>query len=115
MRCIIRLFLSFRYLALKCPLSKLRFTHISAHAACLGAWFLGLALAAIPLLPVHDPEWDFYSQSAICIPLPVSIVEFPGKKYAFAIFVILNFVLFLFIAIGQVVYLLLSKITFYLI
>nr|KAG5700988.1 hypothetical protein BaRGS_022699 [Batillaria attramentaria] len=47
-------------------------------------------------------EWQFYSQTGICIPLPVSEADFAGHSYSFSVMVVLNFVLFLFIALGQV-------------
>nr|KAG5700992.1 hypothetical protein BaRGS_022703 [Batillaria attramentaria]KAG5700995.1 hypothetical protein BaRGS_022706 [Batillaria attramentaria] len=47
-------------------------------------------------------KWQFYSQTGICIPLPVSEADFAGHGYSFGVMVVLNFVLFLFIALGQV-------------
>ena len=54
----------------------------------------------LAVLPVLGPmsHWNFYSQTAICIPLPVTSAQhFKGHTYSFAIIVVLNFVLFLLI------------------
>ena len=68
--------------------------------ACGAAWGAGVALAAVPLLP-FTADWEFYSQTGICIPLPITRQQFPGRRYAFALFIIVNFVLFLMIGAGQ--------------
>ena len=87
-----------RFIAVRFPFSRARFQHRSAQLGCLIQWIMGLVLAAVPLLPA---SWHFYSQTAICIPLPVTRQDFPGQVYAFAVMIIFNFVLFVFIATGQ--------------
>nr|KAG5697931.1 hypothetical protein BaRGS_026869 [Batillaria attramentaria] len=47
-------------------------------------------------------DWEFYSQNGICIPLPITRKMFPGRDYAFGVLILLNFFLFILIAIGQV-------------
>ena len=89
-----------RFLVIQFPFSRLRFQQNSAKLACLMLWTMGTVLAAVPLLPTAS-TWQFYSQTSICIPLPVTRQDFPGHDYAFAVMIILNFVLFLFIAAGQ--------------
>ena len=56
-------------------------------------------LAALPVLPVF--QWSFYNQNGICLPLPIVSGDFRGYKYAFSIFIVLNFALFIFIGAGQ--------------
>ena len=47
-------------------------------------------------------HWVFYSQTGICVPLPFATSErFQGYHYIFNVMIILNFVLFLLIAVGQ--------------
>ena len=47
-------------------------------------------------------HWEFYSETGICIPLPFVISErFQGYHYIFSVMMILNFMLFLLIAVGQ--------------
>jgi hypothetical protein len=91
-----------RFLVLRFPFSQLRFQPRSAHAACLLLWCVGLSLAAVPLLPVTS-HWHYYSQTGICIPLPITRKAFGGQRYSFGVMIVLNFVLFLLIAAGQVV------------
>ncbi|KAL8615353.1 hypothetical protein ACOMHN_023073 [Nucella lapillus] len=89
-----------RFLVLRFPFSDVRFTVFSAHVACCLVWGVGLFLALIPLLPVTS-HWGFYRQTGICLPLPFTSVDFPGHAYSFTIMIVFNFVLFLFIAVGQ--------------
>jgi hypothetical protein len=89
-----------RFLVLHFPFSAMRFTKTSAVIVSIMIWAVGLFLAAVPLLPVTS-HWEFYSQTGICIPLPVTRLEFKGQGYSEAILIFLNFVLFLFIAAGQ--------------
>ena len=90
-----------RFLALRFPFSSLHFSRRSALAACAIVWVAGIALAMVPLLPTTS-HWEFYSQTGICIPLPFTTSErFHGYHYSFSVMIILNFVLFLLIAVGQ--------------
>ena len=89
-----------RFLVVRFPFSRLRFQRPSAQLGCLVLWTMGTVLAAIPLLPATS-SWHFYSQTGICIPLPITRKDFPGHDYAFAVIIIFNFVLFVFIAAGQ--------------
>ena len=89
-----------RFLVVRFPFSRLHFQRRSAQLCCLVLWTMGTVLAAVPLLPATS-SWQFYSQTSICIPLPVTRQDFPGHDYAFAVMIIFNFVLFLLIATGQ--------------
>ena len=89
-----------RFLVLSSPFGEVHFKRRSAGAVCSLAWTLGLFLAAVPLLPMTS-DWDFYSQTGICIPLPVTRSSFKGRHYAFGIMIIFNLVLFVLIATGQ--------------
>ena len=89
-----------RFIVLRFPFSRVRFQRTSAAVACLFTWFIGCLLAFIPLLPVTS-HWEFYSQTGICIPLPVTGQDFKGRAYSVSVFIVLNFVLFLFITTGQ--------------
>nr|KAG5690414.1 hypothetical protein BaRGS_026461 [Batillaria attramentaria] len=59
-------------------------------------------LAGVPLLPVTS-HWKFYSQTGICIPLPITRKAFGGRDYSFGVMIVFNFVLFLLIAAGQAI------------
>nr|KAG5687879.1 hypothetical protein BaRGS_008549 [Batillaria attramentaria] len=64
------------------------------------AWKNSVA-SIIPLLPMTS-HWRFYGQTGICIPLPITRKGFPGQDYAFGVMIVLNFVLFMLIAVGQI-------------
>ena len=91
-----------RFLALRFPFSQIRFQNASAQLTSAAVWVVGLALATVPLLPVTS-HWEYYSQTGICIPLPITRNKFAGHAYSFGVMIILNFVLFLLISIGQLV------------
>nr|KAG5698846.1 hypothetical protein BaRGS_019698 [Batillaria attramentaria] len=90
-----------RFLVLRFPFSHFRFERRSARVACVIVWAVGFVLAAVPLFPVTS-HWEFYSQTGICIPLPITSNDFAGHTYSFSVVIILNFVLFVMIAAGQV-------------
>ena len=90
-----------RFLVLRFPFEpQIHLTSRSASLACGAAWTLGALLALVPLLPVTR-HWQFYGQTGICLPLPITRQQFPGQTYSFAVFVGLNFVLFMLIGAGQ--------------
>ena len=92
-----------RFLALRFPFSRLHFSRGSALAACTIVWVVGIVLATVPLLPVTS-HWEFYSQTGICIPLPFTTSKrFHGYDYSFSVMIVLNFMLFLLIAVGQAI------------
>ncbi|KAK7111126.1 hypothetical protein V1264_010811 [Littorina saxatilis] len=90
-----------RFLALRFPFSGFHFSSKASHVACAATWLLGVGVAAVPLLPATS-HWQFYSQTGICIPLPVTRNDFMGRSYSFGVMIVLNFVLFLLMAVGQV-------------
>ncbi|KAL8580878.1 hypothetical protein ACOMHN_039578 [Nucella lapillus] len=89
-----------RFIVLRFPFTTKRFGRASATMACLFTWFVGFGLAIIPLLPVTS-HWEIYSQTGICIPLPVTRRNFKGRMYSFGVLVVLNFIVFLCISVGQ--------------
>ena len=91
-----------RFLVLQFPFSQCHFSHRSAPVVCGVVWCGGLILAVVPLMSGLS-HWQYYSQSGICIPLPITRKTFGGHKYSFSIMVTLNFVLFLLIALGQLI------------
>nr|KAG5689453.1 hypothetical protein BaRGS_026014 [Batillaria attramentaria] len=64
------------------------------------AWKNSVA-STIPLLPMTS-HWQFYGLTGICIPLPITRRQFSGQDYAFGVMIVLNFVLFVLIAVGQI-------------
>ena len=91
-----------RFLVLRFPLSQRHFKRRTAILTSGFVSFCGFVIAMVPLLPSLS-YWEFYSQTGICIPLPITGKEFPGQGYSFGIMIVLNFILFLVIAVGQVI------------
>ena len=89
-----------RFLFIRFPLHNFRFSVKSAQVLSVAGWVVGVVLATVPLLPSTE-HWQFYSQTGICIPLPITRKKFPGSDYSFYVMIVFNFVLFLLIAIGQ--------------
>ena len=90
-----------RFLVLRFPFSRIRLRWRSGHATCGVIWVVSTALAVVPLFP-STSHWSFYSQTGICIPLPTSRLKgFAGQGYSFGIMIVLNLVLFVLIAAGQ--------------
>ena len=89
-----------RFIVLHFLFSSIRFRRLSAALASLLTWLTGLLLASVPLLPVTS-HWEFFSQTGICIPLPVTRHNFKGKSFSLSVFIVFNFVMFVFIAAGQ--------------
>ena len=89
-----------RFLVLSFPFSRIRLQRGSAHLTCLLLWIGGVLIAGVPLLPVTR-HWQFYSQTAVCVPLPVTKQTFAGHQYSFGVIIVLNFLLFVLIAAGQ--------------
>ena len=89
-----------RFLVLNFPFSRIRLKRNSAHVTCWLLWIGGALLAGVPLLPVTQ-HWQFYSQTAVCVPLPVTRKKFTGHKYSFGVIIVFNFFLFALIAAGQ--------------
>nr|KAG5695012.1 hypothetical protein BaRGS_015836 [Batillaria attramentaria] len=88
-----------RFLVIRFPFSTgVRLTKLSVFVACSATWVAGLTLAAFPLF---QTDWEFYGQTGICLPLPITQRSFKGRSYAFNVFIVLNFVLFLVIGTGQ--------------
>ena len=88
-----------RFIVLRFPFSRVRLKHTSTLITCLFIWLTGVLLAALPLTPMTS-HWRFYEQTGVCIPLPITRTNV--QTYSFAIMIVLNFVLFVFIALGQV-------------
>ena len=90
-----------RFIVLHFPFSGAHFQRTSAVAASLITWLVGLFLGLVPLLPVTS-HWEFFSQTGICIPLPVTRQDFKGKLFSIGVFIVFNFVLFVLIVTGQI-------------
>ncbi|XP_062590173.1 G-protein coupled receptor GRL101-like [Saccostrea cucullata] len=92
-----------RFLAIKYTISEKRITKKGAIFICFCIWTLSLLIATLPLLPFPTSFFnEFYSQSGVCISLPLSVIRKVGWQYSMIIFVGLNTVLFIGILSGQI-------------
>ena len=90
-----------RLLVVKFPLHKqFHFTARSSTMVVVLTWLAGFMLALYPVLPWNN-HWEFYAQNGICLPLPITRNDFPGHNYALSIFLVLNFIIFMIIGVGQ--------------
>jgi hypothetical protein len=87
-----------RLLVICLPLkSHLHLSRRAAYVWCLCCWLACLLLATVPVML----QLEFYDQNAICLPLPITRQQFSGRSFSFAVFIVTNFVLFLFVGCGQ--------------
>jgi len=90
-----------RFLVLRFPFSQRHFGSRSASVASLVAWLVSVVIATVPLLPFTS-HWQFYGQTGICFPMPITRNAFAGQNYSFGVIIVANFVLFVLIAVGQI-------------
>ena len=87
-----------RFVAIRFPLRVVRMSQKWAVLACCLGWLVGLVVAVVPVLM----EWEVYSFNSICVGLPLNNEAYLGSKYAVGIFIGINSVIFVLIAIGQI-------------
>lgn len=90
-----------RFLVIRFPFGQLKITGKFINIFCVLSWAIGFMVATVPLLPPFD-HWTIYSSNGMCLGLPLTNRRQPGWQFSTAIFIFLNFFLFMFIAIGQV-------------
>lgn len=90
-----------RLLVIKYPFGGVRITTKVA-TVCVGcAWLFSVFVALLPIAYVEYFKNEFYSKSAVCIALPLTRDRPRGWVYSLALFVGLNFVTFVLVAVGQ--------------
>ncbi|XP_033745630.1 uncharacterized protein LOC117331144 [Pecten maximus] len=91
-----------RFVSMKFLFRQHRFSKRKIILASLAVWILCFALAIVPLLPIPYFSGQFYSRSAVCLALPLTRDKPAGWEYGTAVFIILNFIIFISIAAGQI-------------
>ncbi|XP_033752655.1 G-protein coupled receptor GRL101-like [Pecten maximus] len=95
-----------RLIVIMFPLSRLsRLSMTWKHALIISMtfWIVSITLAVIPIFAVQSYfKGEFYSQSGVCLALPLTGDEHPGTGYSFAVFVCLNSIFFVVIFVGQI-------------
>ena len=90
-----------RFLVIKYPFGQFRFTATNAKRASIVAWLLAFVFAIIPVLIVPYFKGAFYSNSGVCLALPLTRNKSPGWEYSVSLFIGFNFFTFTMIALGQ--------------
>ncbi|KAK6987224.1 G-protein coupled receptor GRL101 [Biomphalaria glabrata] len=88
-----------RFMKITFPFGQHRFTNTGKKLSFTLVWLIGILLAVLPIL---SKEWAIYSSNGLCLALPFSSKYHKGWIFSFVIFVVLNFIFFLFIALGQI-------------
>ena len=76
-----------------------RFTPAKAKVVCMVAWASSLVVASVPL----TPQWRFYGQQALCVPLPHKRNDSVQSHYAYGVMVITQFIMLIFCFLCEVV------------
>ena len=92
-----------RFIAVKYPFGEIRFGKKSAIRISVFVFVTSFILAVVPLLPGSYFDGSFYSRSAVCLALPLTRDKPNGWEYSFGIFIVFNFILFVIIAVTQLV------------
>ncbi|KAK0066918.1 cytochrome P450 2J1 [Biomphalaria pfeifferi] len=88
-----------RYLKITYPFGEYKLSKTLTYVLFTLAWLVGIVLAAVPIV---ISSWKIYSTNGLCLALPFSSIRISGWEFTFVVYVGVNFVLFLLIAVGQV-------------
>lgn len=89
-----------RFLVIKFPFGQLKMSSSVITLCCVLSWVVGLSISTTPLLPPFQ-DWTTYSSNGMCLGLPLISQRQPGWEFSSVVFIFVNFVLFIMIAIGQ--------------
>lgn len=87
-----------RFLVIKYPFGQRRLSVRVGTIITVVGWLFALLVAVLPEVVLGG---KFYSQSGFCIALPITHVRGPGWIFAFCLFVVVNTICCLFVALGQ--------------
>ena len=90
-----------RLLVVRYPFGEVRMRPWSSWVIVVVTWIICFILSLIPVVYTAYFKGEFYSRSSVCLALPLTSDKPAGWLYSFFIFICINFVLFLLIAIGQ--------------
>ena len=91
-----------RILVIKFPFGQFKIMQKSALVASLFVWAISLFIAIFPVTYKPYFKGQFYSKTGLCLALPLTGDQPPGWAYSIAIFIGLNSITFLLIAVGQI-------------
>ena len=90
-----------RLLVIKYPLGQFRLSLRLSSILSLLVWATALVIACLPVALYSVFEDSFYSQSGVCLPLPLTRARPRGYSYSVGIFIGFNSVVYTIIAAGQ--------------
>ena len=90
-----------RILVIKFPFGQYRLGTTKSSLAVIFTWTFSWFIAILPILHTTYFKDSFYSTTGVCLALPLTRQRPPGWVYSFVVFVVLNLVTFMLIAIGQ--------------
>ncbi|XP_060595926.1 G-protein coupled receptor GRL101-like [Ruditapes philippinarum] len=90
-----------RILVIKFPFGGVRISTKKAVVCVLFTWIFSSMVAIIPVVYVGYFKNEFYSKSGVCIALPLTRDRPAGWAYSLSVFVCLNFITFILVAVGQ--------------
>ena len=90
-----------RLLVIKYPLGQYHFILCHAFMLSILVWTTAIVIALLPVALFSFFEDSFYSQSGVCLPLPITRARPRGYTYSVGVFIGFNSVAYTLIAIGQ--------------
>lgn len=91
-----------RFLVIRYPFGQFRIAGRSVIVCCCVTWLFGFFVAMFPLLPFFN-HMNVYNTNGMCLGLPLTHYQRSGREFAIAVFIFLNFFMFILIAFSQVV------------
>ncbi|CAG5125598.1 unnamed protein product, partial [Candidula unifasciata] len=86
-----------RFLVIKFPFGQKKLSKLIKLSAVVMSWVASFLLALVPIVF----SFEIYSSNAMCLGLPLTNTKAKGWIYSVVVFVIFNFIMFLFTAYGQ--------------
>jgi relaxin family peptide receptor 2 len=86
-----------RFVMMKFPFNQDKFSKMSKLILLPMFWLIGFILALTPIVL----RYEIYSSNSMCLGLPLTTERLNGWEFSFAVFIVLNFCLFLLIVCGQ--------------
>ena len=90
-----------RLLAVKYPFGQRRLSLKVGHVLAIIIWIASVVIAVLPISLTSLFNDEFYSQSGVCLALPLTRVRVSGWAYSVGVFIVFNTVSCLLVAVGQ--------------
>ena len=90
-----------RLIVVKYPFGDFRIKQKRANILTCVAWIISITISVVPVVLTSYFEHQFYSQSGVCLALPLTKQRSPGWIYSVCVFVGFNFILTIIIILGQ--------------